>query len=114
MHDDRFDSVAKALARGRSRRSVVAGLLGAVVTGAAIASPANAARRGFSGPFKPTPVAPESDHCTQQFECINGICCNPELNTCEGSGSTCSTDTDCPPEELCRGDACWAACYLTT
>ena len=115
MHDNRFDEVAKNLARGRSRRAVVAGLLGlgGVAASALVAGPAEAARRGFAGPFKPTPVDPGGNYCEAQTTCIDGICCDPDGSFCEGSGEQCTTTSDCQAsDEICHGGQCWRACNL--
>jgi hypothetical protein len=110
MYDDRFDNVARELARGRSRRAVLTALLGGVATGALFTSPADAARRGFAGPFKPTPVVP-SDHCPSGTDCQDGICCAPDGSFCAGSGANCNSTADCPvSDEICHGGQCWLAC----
>jgi hypothetical protein len=116
MHDDRFDAVTRNLARGRSRRAVVAGLLGlgGVAASALVAGPVEAARRGFAGPLKPTPVDPSDNYCEAQFSCINGICCDPNAGICEGSGANCSSTVPCAAsDEICfNGHQCWRACNL--
>lgn len=115
MHDERFDNAVKGLARGRSRRSVMAGLLGlgGVAASALVAGPAEAARRGFAGPFKSTPFVP-SDHCPSGTECQNGICCAPDGSFCAGSGANCSATNTCvASDEICyHDDQCWIACNL--
>lgn len=113
MHDDRFDEVAKHLALGRSRRAVLAGLLGlgGMAASAFVAGSAEAARRGYSGPFKPTPVVP-GDHCPSGTECQDGICCQPGIGFCAGSGENCSSTGKCTlSDEICyKGNQCWLAC----
>lgn len=113
MHDDRFDEVVRQLAQGRSRRAMLAGMLGlgGVAASALVSAPADAARRGFAGPFKPRPVVP-SDHCPSGTDCQDGICCQQGGTICAGSGASCNSTSDCPAsDEICHGSQCWLACY---
>lgn len=113
MHDDRFDDVARALGRGRSRRAVLAGLFGGAVASAAFSSSTNAARRGYAGPFRPKPVVP-SDRCPSGTDCQDGICCAPDGSFCAGSGTSCTTTANCPAsDEICYSGQCWLACSLS-
>lgn len=71
MDDRQFDSLARSLAAGQSRRRVLKamlGLIGAVSAGVALPPHADAARRGYSGPL--TPGGPEGSTCGEQlFDC---------------------------------------------
>lgn len=117
MDDRRFDSLAKTLATGKSRRSVVKGLLGlggaAVIGSTGLDHEAEAARRSLP---TPTPV-----RCPgQQVAGPGGVCaCPGDLRTCgpdccndqvpvtdpQWSGcceqACCSYPNDCVAEERC-------------
>lgn len=110
-----FDTLAKGLAQGRNRRSLLKGMLGfggAVVVGAGVVSETDAARRGYPGPL-PKPANPtEPQACTDQncygcHECRNGICVdNPQQNcydhTAECLASSCEPDGGCRYGFDCR------------
>ena len=97
MDDRRFDSLARSLAAGRSRREVIKGMLGlggAAVAGIALASDdAQAARRGFSGPTLPTPT------CVPQ--CAGAVCGG------DGCGGACG---ECSGTATCFEGACFRSC----
>ncbi len=114
--------LTKALAQGRSRRSLLKGFLGlggAATVGALLASDTDAARRGYSGP-KPQPtVVPGPPTCNSQNcygcrECVNGVCtANPQqlcydhtneclTSVCNPDGG-CSYPFDCRVKEGCCG-----------
>jgi hypothetical protein len=108
MHGERFDTVARALAKTRSRRVVLAAISG-VAAGTIFASSTEAARRGFSGPRFLSPVVP-SDHCPVGTDCQDGICCQQGGTICAGSGVSCSTNANCVSDEICHEGQCWLAC----
>jgi hypothetical protein len=84
-----FDDLAKALARGESRRQAlrkfVVGALGAVV-GAAM--PASASADGIDTGCKPGGKA-----CKHNQECCSGSCCN---GACCPAGESCCNGVCCP------------------
>ncbi len=115
MEHRTFDSLTKALAQGRSRRSLLKGMFGigtAAVSGAVLNRDADAARRGYSGPFpKPTVVAGpptcNDQNCYGCHQCIDGICTdNPKENcydhTNECLTSVCNSDGGCSYPFDCR------------
>ena len=92
MDDRRFDSLTRALASGRSRRSLLKGLLGLGGSAAAVtlvSDDADARRRGRINPQPPTTTPPPStttaapcngtpcglDCCNDPLECCGGECC---------------------------------------
>lgn len=87
MDDRKFDSIARQLGAGSTRRSVLKGLLGIggiAATGVILQNQTEAARRGFSGPTlpvlpSPTPTPsclPDGDECTgDPSDCCSGTCC---------------------------------------
>lgn len=115
MDGRQFDSLAKALAAGTSRRNVLKGLLGlggaAVIGGTALEGPAEAARR-------PTPT-PTPIKCPGNQIPVGGVCtcpasaphqCNP------GNGPACCTDVAGGPPlpthtECCDNACCHGTCY---
>src|SRR6478736_446946 len=110
MDDRRFDALARAVARGTSRRSVLKGLLGlggvAIAGDALLEEDALAARR-------PTPT-PKPPRCPgQQIPCAAGCCCPAGLETC---GPACCTEDSIPAplpghSECCDGACCAGTCY---
>lgn len=121
MDDRRFDMLARSLASGMNRRTMLKGVLGlgtgAVVGSAAMAGDAEAARRGYSGPRFPTlppgPCTPRCDGTTCGSDGCGGTCSCPEQSCacladqgipnasaiCVSEWSTgdfrCATDADC-------------------
>lgn len=103
MDDKRFDSIARQLGSVSSRRSVLKGLLGlggVAAVGLAVHGQTDAARRGFSGPFGPTPVptptcVPVGGPCElAHFEVCCSLCCTTTDN---GAGPTvCCEDDEFP------------------
>lgn len=126
MEHRTFDDLAKSLASGRSRRSLLKGLLGlggAAATGSLLDSSADAARRGYSGPFSTPTVVPGPPACTDQncygcFQCIKGVCTpNPKDNCYDHSneclGSVCAPDGGCRYPFDCRvADGCCGEEYV--
>ena len=106
MDDREFDTFARSLAFGRTRRGVLKGLLGigaaALTGGVMFGQGAEAARRGFSGPILPTftPCRRDSQGrccasgvfeepgrcCADAFLDSLGHCCDP---TSEGAWVGC-------------------------
>lgn len=89
MDDRRLDTIARNLASGTSRRTLLAGLLGlgGLVAGGIEPHRASAARRGFSGP-----------RFLHHGECSDELCETP---------TSCSSDYDCPGYAICCvGDCC--------
>jgi len=98
MDDKRFDSIARQLGSGSSRRAVLKGLLGVgavAAVGLTVHGQTDAARRGFTGPFGPTPVptptcAPDGDPCNLSHpEACCSQCCTTTDN---GNGPTLCCD----------------------
>src|SRR5215218_7183017 len=83
MDDRRFDSFVKALAAGKSRRSVLKGLLGlgaAATVGSTLMEPGSEAAR------RPTPT-PTPIRCPGNQTPVNGVC------TCPGTApNKCGPD----------------------
>lgn len=100
MDQRTFDSLARALACGVSRRRVLSGLLGSTIAAAFIVPTGHvdAARRGFPGPRWPeSPIDPGP---CEPF-CGVGLCGIPN-----GCGGTCA----CSSAESCIGGACAPPC----
>jgi hypothetical protein len=103
MDDNRFDSIARQLGSGSSRRAVLKGLLGiggVAAVGLTVHGQTDAARRGFTGPFGPTPVptptcAPDGAPCNLSNP---GACCSQCCTTTDnGAGPTlCCDDEEFP------------------
>jgi hypothetical protein len=69
MDSDRFDAMSKAVGRGTHRRKVLLGLLGGVLLGGAIVSPA-------SRPVRAQPGCRSDGHpCEGNQECCPGLAC---------------------------------------
>jgi len=98
LNDPRFDSIARALASGQSRRALVKAVLalaGGAAAGAGIES-ASAARR-------PTPTP-------KPVKCPGTQVWDGERCVCE-VGETCGSDC-CPAEAMCCDNACcYGTCY---
>lgn len=121
MDNRRFDDLTRSLASRGSRRGFLRRLLG-LGTGVAAASvliePADAARRGFSGPrfpWFPDPVEPSA---CEPF-CSVGMCGVP--NGCGGM-CTCDSPRNCvfgactkpcgsPPCDYCLTDGGISGCF---
>ncbi len=113
MDDRRFDSLARALARGQSRRGVLKGLLGlggaALAGGVLLESGADAARRPAPAP---KPVTCPGRQIPDGGQCV----CPPDApNTC---GPDCCTGTSSDPyprdsqhTECCDNACCLGTCY---
>ncbi len=113
MDDRRFDSLVKALAEGKSRRSVLKGLLGlggAVATGGTLVGrPAEAARR-------PTPT-PTPIKCPGNQTPVGGVCtCPAGTAQCNPNGGPACCPTGIAPgapgySECCDNACCQGTCY---
>ena len=110
MDDRRFDALAKSLARGTNRRTLLKGLLGlggAVAAGGSLLeNDAQAARRPIPTPRPPTCPG-------QQVPCGSGCCCPLGQERC---GPDCCTEDNVPaPEtghsECCDNACCFGTCY---
>lgn len=96
MDDRKFDTIARNLATGTSRRSLLAGLLGlgGLAAGGLDVQHAGAARRGFSGPRLPPSgcrgdLCEPSTQCSDDYDCAGGaICC---VGDCCTPGQSCVT-----------------------
>ena len=128
MDSNRFDALARALGRERSRRSAlkaILGLGGTAAVGTILFSDTDAARRGYSGaptdiptiaPFptqaQPSPTATVS--CAGAL-CADG-CCDGQ---CTATGACCPTGSTvcgaecCPSGEsqCCDNACCFGLCY---
>jgi hypothetical protein len=97
MDERKFDTIARTLASGTSRRRMLKGLLG--VGGMAIAAAglqdASAARRGFTGPTFPRPE-PTEPPCINPNICAVSGCC---------AGFICCNGQECIPQDAICGIA---------
>ena len=95
MDDRRFDAIARNLASGTSRRSLLKGILGlgSLIGGVAQLHNADAARRGFSGPVFP-PLVPTEPPCINPGICLLEECC-PGFRCCNGQ--------ECIPDDALCG-----------
>lgn len=105
MDDRRFDSLVKALAEGKSRRSVFKGLLG--LGGAAIVG-TTVVESDTDAAVRPTPT-PKPVKCPGQQVPVNGVCtcptsapqkCGPSCCNPAGVGSA---HTECCDRSCCNG-----------
>src|SRR4051794_6527217 len=112
VDDLRFDTWVRTLARGRSRRAVVGGLLG---SGAAIV----AARFGLDTVRARRYTASWGDPCWDSDQCYaadaplvcawNGCGHDGDYNCCTYDGSRCGDDCDCCGYSTCVGGWCTAS-----
>ena len=113
MDDRRFDSLAKSLASGASRRSVLKGILGlggaALAGGMLMDGEAEAARRGPKSPKPPTCPGQQSWNDTRCV-CPDGLSqCNPNGGPdCCNSGVTPGSPGY---SECCDNACCQGTCY---
>lgn len=109
MDDHRFDTWVRTLGSGRSRRTVVGGLLGG---GAAIV----AAKFGLSSVRARRYTASWGDPCWHSDQCYaadaslvcawNGCGSDGDYNCCAYDGSRCGDDCDCCGTSFCNGGWC--------
>ena len=111
MDDRRFDSLAKAFASGKTRRSMLKGILGlggaALAGGVLLENDAAAARRPAT---KPKPVT-----CSGQ-QTWNGTACVCPGSAPDECGPDCCTDSITLPDtpgysECCDNACCFGHCY---
>jgi hypothetical protein len=112
MDGKRFDHMAKALASGSSRRSVLKGLLGfGGATAAATLLPNESDARRSSGTAPtPPPVCPSQVACPDGSRCCDQDMCNGFQNGCCWEGTVpCDTNVSgcCA---VCDGYACGLDC----
>lgn len=108
MDDRSFDTLAKGLAQGRSRRSLLKGLLGlgsAAVAGSIAVSGTDAARRGYAGPLPKPTVVPGPQTCDPQtcygcHECVGGVCTDQPKTNCYDHTDQCLA-AYCNPDGGC-------------
>lgn len=108
MDDRSFDTLAKGLAQGRSRRSLLKGLLGlgsAAVAGSIAVSGTDAARRGYAGPLPKSTVVPGPQTCDPQtcygcHECVGGVCTDQPKTNCYDHTDQCLA-AYCNPDGGC-------------
>lgn len=100
MDDRRFDSLARSLASGRSRRQVLRDLLG-IAGGALAATTRHSADAGRRPTPTPRPVRCPGNQYWDGSACV----CSDDLQIC---GPTC-----CPSgqAECCDGACCFGSCY---
>jgi hypothetical protein len=111
MDDRRFDSLVRALAEGKSRRSVLKGFLGlggaAAVGGTLLEGGTDAARR-------PTPT-PTPVRCPGNQTPVNGVCTCPASAPFECGPDCCTSEAGGPPtpthSECCDNACCFGTCY---
>ncbi len=112
MDDRRFDSLARSLANGASRRSVLKGMLGfgsaAVAGGVLLDGAAEAARRPT-----PTPTPPKCPG--NQIPSANGSCVCPGTAPNKCGPACCTAKPGDPPSpthtECCDNACCHGTCY---
>ncbi len=115
MDDRTFDTLARRMAQHHGRRALLKGLLGlagAASIGALAATPGEAARRGYAGPFpRPTEVTgppPCTDaNCYGCHGCVGGVCTDqPKTNCYDHTGEClaayCTPDGGCGYGFDCR------------
>jgi hypothetical protein len=111
MDDRRFDSLARSLANGASRRSVLKGILGlggaAVAGGTLLDGKTEAARR-------PTPT-PKPVRCPGNQTPVGGVCTCPDTAPYECGPACCTGEAGDPPSpthtECCDNACCHGTCY---
>jgi hypothetical protein len=111
MDDRRFDALTKSLVSGRSRRSVLKGLLGlggaAMAGGTLLDGEGKAARR-------PTPT-PRPPSCPGRQTPINGQCVCPADAPFACGPDCCTGEHGDPPlpghSECCDNACCFGVCY---
>lgn len=127
MDAKQFDRVVKAVGAGRSRRRVLAGLLGAVLTGA-LGQSAGSAKRKRQDQRRHRPLAqrggndnsqgnnnnqgdtrkPDGATCARDGQCRSGKCCTASPTDRQGICTVLGTVTNC----LACGNRCAAPqCY---
>jgi hypothetical protein len=111
VDDRRFDSLAKSLAAGKSRRSVLKGLFGlggaALIGGTLLEGETDAARR-------PTPT-PKPIKCPGNQTPVNGVCTCPDTAPYACGPACCTGEAGDPPSpphtECCDNACCHGTCY---
>jgi hypothetical protein len=111
MDNQRFDHLARLLARGASRRTAIKGIAGAAVGGALVTL--GLARGGEASAQS---CGGEGIYCTADADCCSGVCSNyyctapeaPAAPACMNDGDACAADSDC-----CSGscDPSSGACF---
>ena len=132
MDERQFDTLARSLAAGVNRRQVLQTLIGtsAALAGAALTREAEAARRGFSGPCRPS-----CNGLTCGANGCGGTCACPGGGNCicltssgiPNAGTVCAVnehlhaDAGCRSSQSCQDqygepyfcDTSSGACYLS-
>jgi hypothetical protein len=110
MDGQRIDVLARFMATGVGRRSLVGGLAAALLSGPTLSRVAFAARRKDGRPI--------GDEDTVQIDCSGGyVACRPGTTCCAGSCVNLQTDEDhcgacgnaCDPTKVCRRGTCVCA-----
>lgn len=108
MDQERIDRIARALATGQSRRSVLKGLTGAALGGFAVAA-------GL-GEAAGKPQVPCKTPNTKYGKGRNAVCCTPD-QTYDAFTNACVTPIICTPDctDKCGGadDGCGGSCDAT-
>jgi len=109
MDTGRFDDLARAMAKGASRRDVLRGILGGAVAGAAVTVMPEAvdAQETCAGSGEACEMVEGS--CCAPYTCFEAICDIPR--GCVGAGQPCVDDFPCCADEglTCVGDVCAVA-----
>jgi hypothetical protein len=109
MDGQRFDNVARALARGASRRGLLRGLAGSVIAGwaAARGHEANAQQAYYLGPGDPCYDDAQCRGADAPLYCAaNGFDYDGPLNCCAFEGSRCGFDEACCGSLSCLNGTC--------
>jgi hypothetical protein len=114
----RFDELSKALATGRSRRTVLKGLAGGLVAGVAgLSTGWSVTARAQDGSGE---QGDEGDPCSDVLTCGPGLVCAEGYCAADGSGEQgddgdpCSEVLTCGPGLVCRDGTCQAVTLPTT
>ncbi len=122
MDTRKFDDLARSLATGKSRRSMIKGLFGGVVGGVAVAG-----RPAYGALAAQSVACDDANPCPADYICCAGVCSgleccidNPDPNATCPEGTSCfegfcdpivpgcGSDSDCASDEICCNGVCAA------